>query len=94
VTFRIRRLKGIEHTTFALIGELNGDQLGELGEMIRRERGGGIVLDLTDVTLVTREGVEFIQRAVADGAELVNSPHYIRRWIAEGGTERWEQTEH
>ena len=87
MTFRIRRRAGIRRTTFALSGELNGDQLGELGGLIEREREGGIVLDLAEVTLVTREGVEFIQRTVAQGAELVNCPQYIRRWIAEGQDE-------
>lgn len=87
MTFRIRRRPGIRRTTFALSGELNGDQLGELGGLIEREREGGIVLDLAEVTLVTREGVAFIQRTVAQGAELVNCPQYIRRWIAEGQDE-------
>jgi hypothetical protein len=35
------------------------------------------------VTLVTWEGVAFIRHVVADGAELVNCPRYIHRWIAE-----------
>jgi hypothetical protein len=67
-----------------LSGELNGDQLAELGGLIEREGSGGVVLDLADVTLVTREGVEFMRRTVAQGAELVNCPQYIHRWIAEG----------
>jgi ABC-type transporter Mla MlaB component len=83
VTFRIRRLAATQRTTFALSGELNGDQLAELGGLIEQEPPGGVVLDLSDVTLVTREGVEFIQRAISEGAELTNCPQYIRRWIAE-----------
>ena len=74
-------------TTFALSGELNGDQLAELGSMIEQEGSGAVVLDMKDVTLVSREGVEFIQRAVAEGTELVNCPQYIRRWISEGQAE-------
>jgi hypothetical protein len=85
--FRIRRLAATQRTTFALSGELNGEQLAELGGMIEREGPGGVVLDLKDLTLVTREGVEFIQQVVADGAELVNCPQYISRWIAEGQDE-------
>jgi ABC-type transporter Mla MlaB component len=87
VTFRIRRLAGTHRITFALSGELNRDQLAELGTTIERENTGGIVLDLDDVTLVTREGVAFIRRVVADGAELVNCPQYLQRWIAEGEDE-------
>ena len=84
MTFRIRRLTSLQRTTFALSGELNGDLLAELGGMLEGEKPDTVVLDLADVTLVTREGVEFIQRTVADGAELLDCPQYILRWIAEG----------
>jgi hypothetical protein len=87
MTLRICRLAGTQRTTFALSGELSDDQLAELGGIMERERAGALVLDLGDVTLVSREGVEFIQRAVADGVELVNCPSYVRRWIAEENNE-------
>jgi ABC-type transporter Mla MlaB component len=83
MTLRIRRLAGTQGITFALSGELDSDQLAELDGMMERDKAGGLVLDLTDVTLATREGIAFIQRAVAAGAELVNCPPYIRRWIGE-----------
>jgi len=64
VTFRISRLAGTDRTILALSGELDGDQLPVLGGVMEREIPRSIGLDLTDVTLVTREGVEFIRRAV------------------------------
>jgi len=82
VTFRIHRSAGAGGVVFALSGELNGDQRGAFGAMIERERSASVVLDLADVTLANREGIEFIRQAVAQGAELVNCPDYIRRWIA------------
>jgi ABC-type transporter Mla MlaB component len=87
VTFRIGRLSGGDRTIFALSGELREDELAMLGAEIEREKPRNIVLDLGDVTLVTREGVRFIRRAEAEGAELVNCPSYLRRWIAAGRDE-------
>ena len=86
MTFRIRRLVGTR-VTLALSGELNGDQLPELGVIIEREKPHRIVLDLADVTLATREGIAFIRRAVTEGADLVNCPQYIRRWVESGRDE-------
>ena len=82
MTFRIHRSAGAGGVVFALSGELNGDQLAEFGAMIGRERPASVALDLADVTLANREGIEFIRHAVEEGAELVNCPDYIRRWIA------------
>jgi hypothetical protein len=70
-----------------LSGELNGEPLAELAALLDREKPRAIVLELADVTLVTREGVALIRRAVAEGAELVNCPQYIHRWVAEGENE-------
>ena len=40
-----------------------------------------ISLDLADVTLVDREAMTFLARVEAAGADLVNCPEYVRRWI-------------
>jgi hypothetical protein len=70
-----------KRVTFAFSGELTREELGEVVAIIEREGSSRITFDLADLTLVTREGVEFIRRAAGDGAELVNCPQYIRRWI-------------
>ena len=49
--------------------------------MIERERSDPIVFDLADLTMASREGIDFLRQAAADGAELVNCPPYICRWI-------------
>ena len=87
MTFRVRRLVGTPRVTLALSGELNGDQLAELGVIIEREKPDHVVLDLADVTLATREGIALIRRAVTEGAGLVNCPRYIRRWVDSGRDE-------
>jgi hypothetical protein len=49
--------------------------------MFERERAAPIVFDLADLTMASREGIEYLRQVAADGAELVNCPPYICRWI-------------
>ena len=81
MTFRVSRVVGGKRVTFAFSGELTGKELTEIAAMIERERSGPIVFDLADLTMASREGIEYLRQAGADGAELVNCPPYICRWI-------------
>ena len=81
MTFRISRWASGNRVTFAFSGELTREELGEVVAIIERDKSGWITFDLADLTLVTREGVEYLRRAAAAGAELVNCPQYLRRWI-------------
>ena len=81
MTFRLSRVVSGKLVTFAFSGELTGKELPEIAAMIERERSGSIVFDLADLTMASREGIDFLRQAAADGAELVNCPPYICRWI-------------
>jgi hypothetical protein len=43
--------------------------------------GRQIVLDLTDLTLLDRDAVRFLERCEADATKLTNCRSYIREWI-------------
>jgi len=81
VTFRLVRLPEGQRVMFAFSGELTLKELPEVAAMIDPERSDQIVFDLTDLTMAGREGIEYLRQAAADGAELVNCPPYICRWI-------------
>ena len=81
MTFRLSRVVGGKRATFAFSGELTAKELTEVAAMIEREGSGPIVLDLADLTMASREGIEYLRQAAADGIELVNCPPYICRWI-------------
>jgi anti-anti-sigma regulatory factor len=66
---------------FALSGEMDIEQTERLQEMLEMENHSRILLDLKEVTLVGREGVEFLARIEASGVGIVNCPEYVRRWI-------------
>jgi len=81
VTFRLSRVLSGKRITFEFNGELTGKELPEIAAMIERERPGSIVLDLANLTMASREAIEYLRQAAADAAELVNCPPYICRWI-------------
>ena len=81
MTFRLSRVVSGQRVTFAFSGELTRKELTEIAGMIERERSGPIVLDLADLTMASREAIDYLRQAAADGAELVNCPPYICRWI-------------
>lgn len=83
MTLRIQRSAQGTAVVFALSGRIEGEHVEELKRLFRLEPGNhNIVLNLKDVTLVDRGGVNFLARCEADGWELTNCPPYIREWIA------------
>ena len=67
---------------FTLSGRMNAENVAELKELIESEaRGRRIVLELSDLTLVDRDAVKFLERCETDGIKLENCPAYIREWI-------------
>jgi hypothetical protein len=81
VTFRLSRVVSGKRVTFAFSGELTRKELADIAALIEREGSAPIVFDLADLTMASREAIEYLRQAAADGAELVNCPPYICRWI-------------
>ena len=81
MTFRLARVASWRRVTFAFSGELTRKELPDIAAMIERERSAPIVFDLADLTMASREGIEYLRQAAADGTEMVNCPPYICRWI-------------
>ena len=70
------------HVVFALSGRIEMEDVSELQRLFQLENTGrGLVLDLTDVTLVARDAVGFLGRCEANNIVLKNCPTYIREWI-------------
>jgi hypothetical protein len=67
---------------FALIGEIEIEDIAELQRLLRLEElGRRIAFDLEEVTLVHRDALKFLASCEADGIKLENCPSYIRVWI-------------
>ncbi len=64
-----------------LSGRIDDESLPELENTIKTEKQG-VVLNLKDVSLASREAVAFLVRCQEDGILTENCPAYIREWIA------------
>ena len=68
--------------TYTLSGQIEEEDIAELEAVIRSEvKGRRIVLDLTDLTLVGRDAIAFLDHCEVNGIALKNCPAYIREWI-------------
>ena len=74
---RPERLEAVRHLNPAM------RLTGSAEELIESEaRGRRIALELSDLTLVDRDAVRFLEHCEAQSIELENCPAYIREWIA------------
>jgi hypothetical protein len=71
-----------KQVVFTLSGRMNAENVSELKRLIESEaRGRRMVLELSDLTLVDRDAVKFLERCETDSIKLENCPAYIREWI-------------
>ena len=76
--------RGNGEVVLTVHGRLEADNISELSALLSAETTGRpLVLDLTDVVLVSRNVIGFLRACEADGIELRNCPPYIRAWIAQ-----------
>ena len=67
---------------FTLSGRIEADDVSELRRLFELEGPGQhLAMDLSDVTIVDREGVRFLAGCEAESITLENCPKYIREWI-------------
>ncbi len=78
---RIQRQANGE-TVFRLSGRMDVEDIATLQSQFEAEgEGRQIVLDLTDLTLLDRDAVRFLERCEAENIKLTNCRAYIREWI-------------
>ena len=67
---------------FKLSGRIETKDIAELQALISGETSGqGIFLDLSDMTLVDQDVVNFLGLCETDGIKLKNCPAFVREWI-------------
>jgi anti-anti-sigma regulatory factor len=66
-----------------LAGKVCAASLGALRRRIDRARRGrgGVVIDLSEVTLIDQPSLAFLATQRGAGVELVNCPAYIEPWL-------------
>jgi hypothetical protein len=76
-----RLISGEDLVVFRVSGRIRAENVDTLRELVGREQGS-VIIDLTEVTLVDREAVNFLAHSEAKGVELKNGPAYVREWVA------------
>jgi anti-anti-sigma regulatory factor len=67
---------------FRLSGRIETKNIAELEALLSGETSGqGIFLDLSDMTFVDQDVVNFLRHCETDGIKLKNCPAYVREWI-------------
>jgi anti-anti-sigma regulatory factor len=66
-------------------GRIDGASFEVLHELTENEKTANcrLVLDLTEVTVVSLEAVRALTVAETNGIELQNCPAYVREWISQ-----------
>lgn len=69
--------------TLAVVGSLNVDGLAELETALERARVTlrPIRIDLSELTLVDRNSLQFLAAQRRRNIQLINCPEYIEPWI-------------
>ena len=82
MTFRIETAARGRLKVFVLSGRVETQAVAELRRLFGLQTEcRNIVLDLKDVSLVSRDAMGFLSRCEADGMKLENCTPYIREWM-------------
>jgi hypothetical protein len=79
--FKITRVTEAGSTRVIVSGRIGEPQLPDVCRFLEAENASIVVLDLTEVSLVDVEVVQFLLRCEVQGIGLVGCPAYIREWM-------------
>ena len=68
-------------TRVIVSGRIGAPQLPDLRQLLEAETASNVVLDLTEVSLVDEDVVQFLLRCEGRGIGLIGCPAYIREWM-------------
>ena len=87
MTLRIERRRSGDTLIVQLIGELDVDHLAEVKAQVT-DAPCPVVVDIGELTLISVEGVRFLNACRDSGMPIVNASGYITEWMTlEGQSE-------
>ena len=78
---KITRVTQAGSTRVIVSGRIGAPQLPDLRRSLEAENANNVVLDLTEVSLVDVEVVQFLLLCEAQGMRLLGCPSYVREWM-------------
>ena len=82
MSFRIETTTRGRFTVLTLTGRIETEAIAELRGVLELQTDDhDVVLDLKDVSVISRDALGFFVRSESDGIRLVRCPSYIREWM-------------
>jgi len=78
---KITRVIEAGSTRVIVSGRIGAPQLPDVRQFLEAEHANHLVLDLTEVSLVDDDVVQFLLRCEEQGMRLVGCPAYVREWM-------------
>ena len=80
MTLRIERRRSGDTLIVQLIGEFDVDHLAEVKAQVN-DAPCPVVVDIGELTLISVEGIRFLNACHQDGMPIVNVSGYIAEWM-------------
>lgn len=82
MTFRIETAARGRFTVLTLSGRFETEAIAELRTLLELQADyRDIILDLKDVSVISRDVMRFLARCESDGVKVENCAPYIREWM-------------
>jgi anti-anti-sigma regulatory factor len=81
MTFRVQQSTTNAGLVLAISGDIAADCIADLRALIEGGEDERMVLELADLAVVDRAGIELLEQLEKAGATLMNCPRYVREWI-------------
>jgi hypothetical protein len=81
MTLKIDRQSSGDELVVRLIGNLGVEHLPEVTTEVRLE-ARRVVIDVSEVTLISIEGIRLLNACEDDGIAVINASPYILEWLA------------
>jgi anti-anti-sigma regulatory factor len=87
MTLRIERRRSGDTLIVQLIGEFDVEHLAEVKAQVN-DAPCPVVVDIGELTLISVEGIRFLNTCRDNGMPIINASGYITEWMTlEGGSE-------
>ena len=87
MTLRIERRRSGDTLIVQLIGEFDVEHLAEVEAQVN-DAPGPVVVDIGELTLISVEGIRFLNACHDNGMPIINRSGYITEWMTlEGRSE-------
>jgi anti-anti-sigma regulatory factor len=90
----LKQTENAKLTRVNLHGRFTGEHVAEVEKALPEDGGSKVTLDLSNVTFVDRQAMEFLRCAKLKRVTIENIPSYVMRWIEQEGHSTFLSTDY